>query len=91
MQGMGVNAPIAAAEAAATIGFAMLLHVPKGGIFNTGAWAMILAAGISTITGVIGKTCKVDGAVPNEHMRTALLVTKNPIVLLLCRILLAAV
>jgi len=37
MQGIGVRAPIAAAVAAATVGFARELHIPKGIIFTSGA------------------------------------------------------
>ena len=36
IQGIGVNAPIAAAVAAATIGLAKLLQVPKGMMFIIG-------------------------------------------------------
>lgn len=36
MQGMGVNTPSAAAVAAATVGLAMLMHMPKGMIFTSG-------------------------------------------------------
>jgi len=36
IQGIGVNTPIAAAVAAATIGFTGLEHIPKGGIFTSG-------------------------------------------------------
>jgi len=35
-QGIGVSTPSAAAVAAATVGLAMLLHMPKGGIFAIG-------------------------------------------------------
>jgi hypothetical protein len=36
MHGIGVNAPIAAAVAAATIGLANELHIPNGGMFSIG-------------------------------------------------------
>ncbi len=36
MQGMGVNTPMAAAVAAATIGFAGDWHIPNGGMFMMG-------------------------------------------------------
>lgn len=36
MQGIGVNAPNAAAVAAATIGLAMLEHIPNVGMFPIG-------------------------------------------------------
>jgi hypothetical protein len=35
-QGMGVNTPKAAVVAAATVGLARLVHIPKGGIFTMG-------------------------------------------------------
>lgn len=37
MHGMGVSTPRAAAVAAATVGFAMELHMPKGMMFTIGA------------------------------------------------------
>jgi hypothetical protein len=43
-QGIGVNAPIAADVALATSGFAMLLHIPKGGMLSTGTMSKIVAA-----------------------------------------------
>lgn len=36
-QGMGVSTPRAAAVALATVGFAKDVHMPKGGIFTSGA------------------------------------------------------
>ena len=36
MQGIGVNTPSAAAVAAATIGLAMLMHVPNGMTLTSG-------------------------------------------------------
>lgn len=36
-QGIGVNTPKAAVVAAATVGFAKELHIPKGGILTIGA------------------------------------------------------
>ena len=36
IHGMGVRTPSAAAVAAATVGLAMLLHIPKGRIFIKG-------------------------------------------------------
>jgi hypothetical protein len=44
-QGIGVNTPKAAAVAAATTGLAGLEQTPKGGMFTTGIWSMIVAAG----------------------------------------------
>ena len=50
MQGMGVKAPSAAAVAAATIGFDMLLQVPKGRMLTIGLLSMMLAAGTLLVT-----------------------------------------
>jgi hypothetical protein len=46
--GMGVSAPSAAAVAAATVGLAMLIQVPNGGMFRIGLLSMIDAIGCST-------------------------------------------
>ena len=45
IQGIGVSTPIAAAVAAATVGFAGLIHIPNGMILTIGMWSIILAAG----------------------------------------------
>ena len=45
MHGMGVKTPSAAEVAAATVGFAGLMHIPNGRILSIGTWSMILAAG----------------------------------------------
>jgi hypothetical protein len=79
MQGMGVSAPNAAAVAAATIGFAILVHIPKGMTFNNGLLSMMLAAGISTNTLLAGNTINVEGAAPKVQLITAPAVTKFPI------------
>ena len=71
MHGIGVNTPSAAAVAAATMGLAILMQVPKGRIFMNGLLSMILAAGIGVKTRFIGKTTKLDGAAPNVHLRVA--------------------
>jgi hypothetical protein len=42
--GIGVNTPRAAAVAVATVGFAMLLHMPKGTILAMGLLSMMFAA-----------------------------------------------
>jgi hypothetical protein len=79
IQGMGVGTPKAAAVAAITMGFAMLLHIPNGKILSNGMLSMILAAGISTNTGLIGNTTSVEGAAPKVHESTAPAVTKSGI------------
>jgi hypothetical protein len=67
-QGIGVNTPKAAAVAAATIGFAILLHIPKGAILAIGIISTIEPTGILEInTGTLGITMRDDGASPKLH------------------------
>ena len=46
MHGMGVRTPKAAAVAAATVGFAMELHMPKGIILTIGLLSIMVASGM---------------------------------------------
>jgi hypothetical protein len=71
MHGMGVSAPSAAAVAAATIGLAIELHIPKGKMFIIGLLSMILAIGSAVITRLMGNTISVPGASPKEHCKVA--------------------
>lgn len=72
IHGIGVNTPIAAAVAATTVGFAILLHIPKGMILINGLLSIILAIGILlTIVRFIGRTFIGVGAMPNEHCSIA--------------------
>ena len=71
IQGIGVKTPSAAAVAAATIGLAGLIHIPKGKIFINGLLSIILAAGMVAITRFTGKTTRLEGAAPKEHFRLA--------------------
>jgi len=67
--GIGVNTPNAAAVAAATVGLAIDMHMPKGGIFTIGLLSMIFAAGIlPAIAWLAGSTLNVLGATPNVHI-----------------------
>jgi hypothetical protein len=67
-QGIGVSTPKAAAVAAATVGFAIEVHIANGGIFTMGLLSIIFAAGILlVITLLSGKTINEDGAAPNEQ------------------------
>lgn len=76
VHGIGVSTPSAALVAAATAGFAKLMHIAKGGMLTNGVASMIVAAGFpSTITRLTGSTCIVAGATPNEHMSIAVDVT----------------
>jgi hypothetical protein len=71
MQGIGVNAPSAAAVAAATIGLAIDLHMPKGRILSIGILSITVAAGMPVMTALAGNTIKVPGASPIEHLSIA--------------------
>jgi hypothetical protein len=75
MHGIGVSTPRAAAVAAATIGLAIDMHMPKGGILTMGAQSMMVAAGAPTIVLLIGSTFSVEGAMPNGHIIMAPVVT----------------
>jgi hypothetical protein len=77
-QGMGVRTPSAAAVAAATIGFAIELHIPNGIMFTIGLLSIMLAMGIAVITMFAGSTINVPGAAPNEHCSIAPPQTRFP-------------
>src|SRR4051794_10846050 len=75
MQGMGVSTPSAAAVAAATVGLARLVHMPKGGMLAPGIMSVMAAAGLpSTSTRASGRTTRVDGAMPKLHCSIAVAV-----------------
>lgn len=80
MHGMGVSTPKAAAVADATMGLAMLLQTPNGGMLSIGTWSMMLAAGMLTSTLLTGSTCKVEGAAPKVQLSMALPVTSKGMV-----------
>ncbi len=83
MQGMGVRTPIAAEVAEATVGFAILVHIPKGGIFTMGLKSMMVAIGLpDTRTRLSGNAISVEGATPNVHIRIAPAVTTGSISIL---------
>lgn len=72
MQGIGVRTPMAAAVAAATIGFAGDMHMPNGMILTRGMLSMMLASGISSVsTMFVGRTTSELGAMPIVHIRVA--------------------
>ena len=72
MHGIGVSTPSAAAVAAATVGLAMLLHIPNGIMFTNGLLSIIFAIGRPlTSVRLIGITISVEGATPNEHCNNA--------------------
>ena len=81
IHGMGVNTPKAAAVAAATMGLAMDIQDPKGATFIMGLLSMMFAAG--TLLAMVllrGRTVKVPGAIPKEHIIMAPFVTNIPMV-----------
>jgi len=72
MQGIGVNTPIAAAVAAATIGFAGEMHMANGIMLTIGMKSMMLASGTSSvITMFVGSTISELGAMPIVHINVA--------------------
>src|SRR6516165_2742567 len=76
MQGCGVSTPSAAAVAAATIGLAGLMHMPKGTMLTIGWWSMIVPAGwLLVSTRSTGRTTSCPGAIPKLHIRVAPLQT----------------
>ena len=49
IHGIGVSTPIAAAVAAATVGFEGEVHMPKGVIFTNGLLSMIFTIGMAVL------------------------------------------
>ena len=77
MHGIGVSTPSAAAVAAATVGFAIELHMPNGTMFTMGLESRIFATGrLEPNTRFTGSTLRTDGARPNVH-RVTLPVTRG--------------
>jgi hypothetical protein len=69
IQGIGVSTPMAALVAAATVGFASEMHMPKGAMFAIGRLSRMLAAGIPpAITRFLGNTIRELGATPKLHI-----------------------
>src|SRR6267142_3732810 len=75
MQGMGVKTPSAAAVAAATVGLAMDIHMPKVGMLVMGMESAMLAAGVVAFVLLVGSTLRTAGATPKEHIIMAPVVT----------------
>jgi hypothetical protein len=71
MHGIGVKTPSAAAVADATVGLAMDMHMPNGGMLVMGTKSMMLAAGVVAFTLLTGKTFSAEGAIPKVHIMTA--------------------
>lgn len=79
-QGIGVNTPIAADVAEATVGLANDWHMPKGIIFVMGIMSIIFAISIFPHLGRNGTvTISDDGAIPKLHCSIAPIQTKFPI------------
>lgn len=74
-QGMGVKTPPAAAVAAATSGFAGLLHSPKGGMLTNVAFA-IMDAGCPAAVPPPGSKVKHPALLPKLHCSSAPLQTQ---------------
>ncbi len=71
MHGIGVSTPIAAAVAAATVGFAGEVHMPNGMIFINGLLSIIFAMSIAVLTLFMGRTVREPGAKPKLHLSIA--------------------
>jgi hypothetical protein len=72
MQGIGVKTPKAAVVAAATVGLAGQVHIPKGMILTMGTWSIMLASGTWLVmTRFVGKTINELGAIPKEQIIVA--------------------
>ena len=79
MQGIGVSTPNAAAVAAATVGLAMELHIPK--VIGSFGISMIVAIRkFCPITVVCDVTVSGLGATPNVHWHSAVMTAAFPIV-----------
>src|SRR5271169_1278782 len=84
MQGIGVNTPIAAAVAAATIGLAGDMHMPNVMMLTIGIKSMMLASGISSVnTMLVGRTTSELGIIPMVHiiiapMQTCIAIWRTP-------------
>lgn len=77
VQGIGVSTPRAAEVAAATVGFASEVHMPKGRMLTNGLVSMMFATGNDELsTRLMGKTFSTEGATPKLHL-SMLPVTKG--------------
>jgi hypothetical protein len=67
--GWGVSTPSAAAVAAATCGLLGDMHIPKGITFTLGkkSWTVAAAMLEGPLTMLVGRTERLDGAMPIEH------------------------
>lgn len=83
MHGIGVNTPIAAEVAAATVGLDRVLHMPKGMMFTMGAKSMIFPLGtLLSISVRPGLAINDEGAMPKVHVMIAPVTTyESPIII----------
>lgn len=71
-QGMGVSVPEAAEVAAATWGFAVVLHMPNGEMFCMGTKSFTVAVGIPAPSTICtGRIASEPGASPSLHRSLA--------------------
>ncbi|WP_349768819.1 hypothetical protein [Thermomonas sp.] len=76
IHGCGVNTPMAAVVAAATMGLLGVVHIPNGMMFFMGMKSMMLAAGcIPDSTRFSGVTTNIEGAIPKTQVNVARLTT----------------
>ncbi len=79
-QGIGVNTPMAAAVATATIGLAKERQKPKGIMLTSGRWSITEAIGIPwRKIRHAGNTFKTLGETPKEHCKRAPALTTSAI------------
>src|ERR1041385_4427133 len=71
MHGIGVKTPNAAAVAAATVGFAIELHIPNGRILSIGTLSRMVATGVAATHRFTGSTVRLLGAAPKLHCNIA--------------------
>ena len=72
-----VDAGVAAVVAAATVGFAIELHIPKGMMLVVGMKSMMVAMGsLAPMTFLAGSTTRAEGAAPKEHEHGAPFTTR---------------
>jgi len=76
VQGIGVKTPPAAAVAAATAGFAGLLHSPKGGMLTNAALAIMDASGCPATVTLPGSAVNCPALLPKPHCTSAPLQTQ---------------
>lgn len=83
MHGIGVKTPRAAAVAAATVGLAGDMHIPKLIMLSMGTKSTMVAGGPTIIMVLVtGKTIRGQGALPIGHIRSVARMVLGAILLL---------